>query len=277
MVTDTKYVCCYSGGHSSALVAVEAARKHGAENVILLNHDISPLVEHEDIKRFKREVAEYLGVEITTANHPKYENMTPLAISREKNAFQFRPGQALCTHFLKTRPFEMWLLDNYPASSCAPNKDIVILYGFDANEPERIERRRKNLEGRGYGTDFPLALWERTITDIEEIGIKRPITYSIFKHANCTGCLKAGRQHWYVVFCLYPDIFDEAVLSEKEIGYSIIKGVFLKELICKFTEMKRRGIVPNDKEHAQTFWAKVKRELGDEPALPCECSEGGAI
>lgn len=37
-----KYVVCYSGGHSSALAAVETVRQHGAENVILLNHDISP-------------------------------------------------------------------------------------------------------------------------------------------------------------------------------------------------------------------------------------------
>lgn len=68
-----KYVVCYSGGHSSALVAVEAVRKAGKENVILLNHDISPEVEHEDIKRFKQEVADYLGIEITYANMPGWE------------------------------------------------------------------------------------------------------------------------------------------------------------------------------------------------------------
>jgi len=30
-----KYIVCFSGGHSSALVAVEAVRKAGKENVIL--------------------------------------------------------------------------------------------------------------------------------------------------------------------------------------------------------------------------------------------------
>jgi PP-loop superfamily ATP-utilizing enzyme len=43
-----KYIVCYSGGHSSALVAIEAVRKYGKENVILLNHDISPNVEDAD-------------------------------------------------------------------------------------------------------------------------------------------------------------------------------------------------------------------------------------
>ena len=54
-----KYVVCYSGGHSSAIAAIETARRYGAENVILLNHDINPKVEDADIKRFKKEVADY--------------------------------------------------------------------------------------------------------------------------------------------------------------------------------------------------------------------------
>ena len=62
-----KHIVCYSGGHSSAIVAIEVVRKFGAENVILLNHDISPKVEHEDIKRFKNEISAYIGVEITHA------------------------------------------------------------------------------------------------------------------------------------------------------------------------------------------------------------------
>jgi hypothetical protein len=84
-------------------------------------------------------VADYLGIEITYANNEHWKTLTPLAVSVEKKAFQYRQGYALCTHFLKTRPFEMWLLDNYPASACAPCKEMTILYGFDASESERIE------------------------------------------------------------------------------------------------------------------------------------------
>ena len=39
-----KHIVCYSGGHSSALVAVEVVRKFGKENVVLLNHDINQLI-----------------------------------------------------------------------------------------------------------------------------------------------------------------------------------------------------------------------------------------
>ena len=68
-----KHIVCYSGGHSSALVAIEVVRKFGKENTILLNHDINANVENQDIKRFKKEVAGYLGMEITYANHPEWE------------------------------------------------------------------------------------------------------------------------------------------------------------------------------------------------------------
>ncbi len=54
-----KHIVCFSGGHSSGIVAIEVVRKYGNDDVILLNHDISPTVEGEDIKRFKREVADY--------------------------------------------------------------------------------------------------------------------------------------------------------------------------------------------------------------------------
>lgn len=236
-----KYVVCFSGGHSSALVAVESVRRYGRENVILLNHDISPVVEHEDIKRFKKEVSEYLGIPITYANMLDFESKTPLDIALEEGCFQVNVGQALCTNRLKTRPFYKWLSENFPVEKGKVNDDIVILYGFDMNESKRIQRRSSIMANMGYKTDYPLAFWNRTIEKIEDIGIKRPITYEIFKHANCVGCLKAGKQRWYVVYCLYPDIFDKAMKAENEIGYSIIKGSFLDELLPKYREMKCRG------------------------------------
>lgn len=255
------YVVCYSGGHSSALVAVEAVRRYGKENVILLNHDISPEVEHEDVKRFKQELADYLGVRVEYANMEGWEVNTPLDICLKRKAFKLDIDKVPCTYDLKTVPFYNWLAKNYPASKEAPRDDITILYGYDKVEENRISRRSAHLASLGYKADFPLALWDRTIENIEEIGIKRPVTYDIFKHANCIGCIKAGRQHWYVVYCLYPHIFKKAVEAEEIIGHSIIKGTYLKELAPKYEEMQRRGIVPSDKMQANSFWAMVRREL----------------
>lgn len=267
-------VVCFSGGHSSALVAIEAVRKYGKNNVVLLNHDISSHVEHQDIKRFKEDVENYCDVSITYANADDYENNTPLAVCKKKQAFNIGNQQAFCTHALKTQPFQTWLLNNFPTSGCALCKDIEILYGFDASETERITRRSQRLGVMGYQTGFPLAFWGRTIEKTEDVGIRRPITYHLYKHANCEGCLKAGRQHWYCVYCMRPDIWEEAKQAEDEIGYSIIKGAYLEELQPKFREMhEEKHICPNDKTNSATFWAQVENTLPEQTSMmPCDCS-----
>lgn len=260
-----KYIVCFSGGHSSALAAIETVRRYGSEKVVLLNHDISPHVEHEDIKRFKREVADYLGLPITPANMPGWETTPPLAVAIKNKAFKAFNLPAFCTSRLKTEPFQKWLEVNG-----APGDAVI--YGFDASEIQRMSRRTKVLAALGYKAMFPLADWERTIWATEEIGIARPSTYDIYKHANCIGCLKAGRQHWYCVYCLRPDIWEEAKTAEELIGYSIIKGAFLKELEPKFREMRDSlHIAPTDKTSSARFWADVKKALPDSTE-PCECS-----
>lgn len=270
-----KYIVCLSGGHSSALVAIEAVKKAGKENVILLNHDISPEVEDKDIKRFKNEISDYLKIPITYANMKDWETKTPLKVCKEKGAFGVNNGTTLCTYNLKTKPFYKWLNEHYPVKKGDMRDDIKILYGFDKSEVSRIQRRIGVMQSKGYYTDFPLAYWERTIQSTEEIGIQRPKTYALFRHANCIGCLKAGKQQWYLVYCLYPMIWAEAKQTENEIGYSILKDTYLEDLELKFKQMRCRGIVPGEKMQPQTFWAAVEKALpmnGQLSFLPCECA-----
>lgn len=65
-----KHIVCYSGGHSSALVALEVAHRFGTKHLVLLNHDMHFSVEHADIKRFKRDVAEHLATLVHRLLHP---------------------------------------------------------------------------------------------------------------------------------------------------------------------------------------------------------------
>jgi len=259
-----KHIVCFSGGHSSAIAAIETVRKYGKENVILLNHDISPNVEDADIKRFKEDISNYLDVEIKYANMEGWKDKDPLDVCMEICAFRAHDGTALCTKILKTQPFYKWLNENYPSKPFRPRNDIDILYGFDKQEKDRIQRRIVVLLSVGYKTDYPLALWERTIQDTEEVGIKRPDTYKIFRHANCVGCLKSGRQQWYIVYCIRPDLWEKAKLAEEKIGHPIIKGIYLKDLECKFRMMKNLGIVPTEKVGFQTFWTEVRKALPDD-------------
>jgi 3'-phosphoadenosine 5'-phosphosulfate sulfotransferase (PAPS reductase)/FAD synthetase len=179
---------------------------------------------------------------------------------------------AFCTNRLKTEPFHKWLSEHYPANPPEVRDDISLVYGFDANEQHRIRRRVGIMAAMGYQTEYPLTWEVRTIHDIEEVGIERPKTYSIFNHANCTGCLKAGKQHWFVVYCLYPKIWEKAKLAEDTIGYSILKQGYLSDFEAEFAKLKEKALPPTEKAKPQTFWAAARKLIRDDDDLPCECS-----
>lgn len=271
-----KHIVCYSGGVGSALASVEVARKFGNDNIILLNHDMHHSVEHADIKRFKQQVADYLGIPITYASRNNAEQ-DQFDVCIEAKAFKVGNGSILCTHRLKTEPFHKWLALN------VPDKNAVIYYGFDSTprELDRMQRRTGIMAANGYKTDYPLALWpERTIYAPEEIGIARPSTYSVFIHGNCIGCLKAGWQHWYIVYCMRPDIWEKAKFAEEEIGYAIHSDngvpVYLEDMEERFARMRSFSVPATEKIPHQRFWAQTRKIVNIkqvDSVLPCDCTD----
>lgn len=265
-----KHIVCHSGGHSSALVAIEVVRRFGRDGVTLLNHDIPTHTEDADIKRFKAEVASYLDLPVTYASHAD-PTADQFDVCVQAQAFKVDGGQELCTNRLKTAPFMAWL--------AGVDKDsATIYYGFDANERDRIQRRVGIMGPQGWKTDYPLALWERTIHGTEEVGILRPNTYGAFKHANCIGCLKAGWQHWYIVYCTRPDIWAKGKWAEDEIGYAIHHEesgpVYLEEMEPKFAAMQAAGIPATEHIPQQRFWAQANRIVQInvlQSSIPCDC------
>jgi hypothetical protein len=268
----TTHIVCYSGGESSGLTALEVVRKFGRENVLLVNHDMHFTVEDPDIKRFKAELAAHLGLPITFVNY-RDAAFDQFDVCVQKQAFKVQNGQEFCTSVLKTGPFMDFLAREFPA------KDAVCYYGFDANEGVRIQRRSSIMAEQGYATDFPLAMWQRTCLSTIEIGIKPPLTYSMFKHANCIGCLKAGWQHWYCVYCTRPDIWLKAKWAEEEIGHAIHHDesgpVYLEDMEERFAIMKCAGVEPTEHMPHQKFWAIARKfiAIASTPdLLPCECT-----
>lgn len=261
------HIVCYSGGEASGIVAYEVVKRYGRENVILLNHDISVNVEDPDIKRYKVELAAALGLPVTYANMVGWEAMDQFDVCVRDKAFKVNM-HPLCTSRLKTKPFERWLKKNYQVDpKTGKCENVIIYYGFEAKETARIERRIRIMGEMGYNVEFPIAHWKNCITSTHEIGVAPPNTYEIWKHANCIGCLRAGKQHWYVVYCRRPDIWQKAKAAEAAIGYSILridnKPVYLVELEEQFESMKAAGIEANEKTNGTRFWREAKRILAE--------------
>lgn len=280
-----KHIICYSGGHSSGRVAVEVVRKFGKENVILLNHNINNKKELPDVKRFKMEIAAYLGIPITYANCEGIMDDSKIPNQFEvvkKLGFIKKPrtNKAICTHILKTKPFEDWLDANFPLNDTLFNKteSVILYYGFDKEEETRMLRRSSILAAKGYKTSYPLAHWKPTILSTNEIGIQPPQQYDHYKHANCIGCLKGGIQHWYVTYCNYYEVYKEASETENLVGYSILKrrgqACYLEELEDTFEYMKREGVAASEHLPISEFKKALKKydeAEFEENIKPCEC------
>jgi hypothetical protein len=213
-----KYVVCYSGGASSSECALTIAKKYGAENVILLNHNINGHIEQACTKKLKKDVADYLGLEVTYANHKDWDTATPVSVCIDAGAWKIGNGNILCTNRLKTDPFKKWMLENDP--KC----ENVYVYGFDLNEPSRITRRSQIMGAMGYKTAFPMTWDESDIVRLENIGIDAGAAYKTFNHSNCfsgdtkfitdKGIFKLSEKVGETVNILNNSGFNKAIVKE---------------------------------------------------------------
>jgi hypothetical protein len=258
-----KHIVCFSNGIQSASVAIAVVKKYKKENCILLNHAINPYIEPEDITDFGYKISNYLGMHITYANYKGYDASQIESIPNQFDVCEtagsfINPAnrQYLCTNRLKTKPFHDWLENNFPIG-----KNIMIYYGFAIGEENREERRCDIMCSMGYDTRYPLIREGVSGELYEETGISKPKHYNVFNHGNCKGCLKAGKQHWYAIYCLYPEVFQRAKLSEKRIGYSIKKEGYMKDFEIEFNKMRDLGIEQTEKIQHQKFWKDVKKKL----------------
>lgn len=285
------YVVPFSGGHSSARTAIYCVEKYGPENVIILNHDINLRYEDADIKRFKKEVSDFIGVPITYANINNIQSNENIPsqfdVCIKSKAITNKNGDALCTTRLKTEPFYAWLKSNFPRTDTLfqPFRDCTICYGFDLSEVSRVQRRASIMAAMGYKTLFPLLKPnDLTITNTRQIGIEPPTTYNVWIHANCVGCLKASLLHWYVCYCLAPEVYEEGEFMEDKIGGYTIHTVTrnkietpisLKELRPIYEALRIEGVPATEHQGKHLFAAMIRKYQLEEckVGMPCACTE----
>lgn len=233
-------VVWFSCGAASAVAAKRTLDKFGeVANVRVVNNPVDE--EHEDNKRFLRDVEEWLGVEVEYATNPKYQKPSCVDVWNDRK-FMSGVGGAPCTLELKKIARQEWEKRNAP--------DWHVL-GFTADEKARSDRfmmtERENL--------LPVLIDEGITKDdcfriVSDAGIELPKMYSLgYPNANCIGCVKAtSPTYWNHVRATHPHTFEARAKQSRKVGARLVRvrgeRIFLDELDpnTKGRPMKQTGV-----------------------------------
>jgi hypothetical protein len=217
---DLKHICLFSGGAASSYMSWLVVQEYGKENTILLH--TPTYTEHEDADRFRRQVAEYIGIPITP--HEDGRNLWEVIDDNHCLPSDMIP---FCTRILKLEPRIEFLK--------SLNDEYVLYYGFDIKEYLRAQNVYTHALVLGETVKFPLIEKMIMSKDIKKIivnewGICLPEPYKHLKHNNCIPCYKASTKEWKKYWKYYPERFELAVEKEKQIGHTTFKGISLEQL-----------------------------------------------
>lgn len=111
--------------------------------------------------------------------------------------------------------------------------DLTYIWGFDAHEQDRCLRLNETMPEQKH--IFPLLEKQISKDEAHRIlsasGIKRPAMYEMGYHNNnCIGCVKGGMGYWNKIRVDFPDVFQRRAETERLIGGTCIKGIYLDEL-----------------------------------------------
>lgn len=225
-----KIAVWFSCGAASAVAAKKTVEVYGGfADIRIVNNPVAE--EHEDNRRFLKDVEEWIGIPIETAVNPKYPNATCQEVWEDRR-FMAGPTGAPCTIELKKRARQYWEMEN-PV-------DWHVL-GFTADEHKRHARftltERDNV--------IPVLIDEGITKDdcyriVSEADIRLPEVYFLgYPNANCIGCVKAtSATYWNHVRRMHPEVFEARAKFSREIGCKLVRSrqngplerIFLDEL-----------------------------------------------
>lgn len=238
------HIVQFSGGAASSYIAKMVADENPGKTILLF-HDTK--AEHEDAYRFRRQVAEYIGLPITEVSDGRslWELIYQYRCIPDDGRFPF------CTEKLKQIPGNKFLK--------TLNEEFTVYNGFGINEWNRVQKATVRAEVAGYKARSLLC--EKMIPDYavkdtikNKWRICLPITYLYLQHNNCIPCFKGGKGHFYKVWKHFPIEFEKAVQVELALGHTVFEDISLTELRKK--------------------WSKEKfpEEMFQESNLPCMCA-----
>lgn len=216
----------FSCGAASALAAKKTIELYEkTHNILVVNNPIKE--EHEDNRRFLKQIEEYIQHPIIEALNPKYPNHSIVELFDKRKYMSGIKG-AICTGVLKKEARYQFELTH--------NIDFHVL-GFTIDE----WGRQKNFNESERQNTLPVLISnlmtkEDCFKRLRKDNIKLPEIYKLgFPNANCIGCVKSqSPTYWNLVRSVFPDVFDDRVEQSRRIGCKLVvrkgKRIFLDEL-----------------------------------------------
>lgn len=179
--------------------------------------------QHPDSIRFIKDAEVALGkpIQILKSQYGNTQNVI--------KTFRFINGihGAKCTEILKKRVRKEW-------EYLHKDFDITYVWGFDIEEKRRADRLTEAMPS--FSHEYPLIDKNLSKSDVHGLfdrtfRFPRPKMYDMgYKNNNCVGCIKGGMGYWNKIRVDFPDVFEQMVKLEREVGHSCINGVYLDEL-----------------------------------------------
>ena len=213
-----KHICLFSGGAGSAYMSYLVAQQYPDDTILLFNN---PKAEHPDADRFRKQVADYIGLPITEVSDGR--DLWELIDDNKCLPSSFIP---FCSRILKQEPAEKY----YKTLT----EDFTLYIGYDISEGRRIQKQTARIEHSGRKVKYPLmehGLSSDAVKSIikDEWEICLPEPYKYLRHNNCIPCFKGGLGHFKRVWRYYPEEFQMAVGKENQIGNTVFKEKSLTE------------------------------------------------
>ena len=215
----------FSCGAASAAALKLTVDKYGVENVRAVNTPIKE--EHQDNRRFLRDVSNWAGIEIETAINSRYPLSSAVDVWNRRKGMVF-PHGAPCTVHLKKEARQQWEAIHKP--------DWHVL-GFTADERARHARFVMTERENVLPVLIDAGMTKDDCADmITSAGLRLPEIYSLgYPNANCIGCVKAtSPTYWNLVRRTHPAVFDERALQSRALGSKLVRvknqRIYLDEL-----------------------------------------------
>lgn len=216
MVTEGQtIVVWFSCGAASAVAAKKTIEKYGNFcTVRIVNNPV--MEEHEDNRRFLKDVEKWLGVEIEIAINDKFPSMSAVDVWNAKKGMSFPKGAPCTVHLKKQARYDY---------ESRVKIDWHVL-GFTSEEAHR----HKNFVFGERSNTLPILIDAGyTKADcfqiLAEAGITPPIIYSLgYPNANCIGCVKAtSPTYWNHVRKVHPVVFAERAEQSRRLGAKLVR------------------------------------------------------